>query len=359
MQFFIELLQIALDNRKTLSKIPSEEDWQTVYRIANQQAVLGIIFTAIEKEKQNNGTAFLPMELFYEWMGSVLQTEAQNNRLNNAAEYLTKIFQNSGFRSCVLKGQGIARLYPLPERRMPGDIDLWVEGVRNKVLSFLEENSFGIGHVVIHHVDAQIIDGIISEIHFKPVYACNPYLHYRLQKFFKKNADAQFSNYDEELGFSNPTLSFNAVYILSHIYMHFLYEGIGLRQIVDYYYVLIHLSPSELELARMNIKKVGLYKFAGAITYILEEICGMDSSLLVAKTDKKRGSLLLDEIMKSGNFGKFDDRLSGRDEKDLINFNLVALKRQLRFFRYYPIDVLSIPFFKVGHWCWRICKGYL
>ena len=236
---------------------------------------------------------------------------------------------------------------------------MWVEGGRERVLKFLKENFFGLGKVVIHHVDARIIDGVETEIHFIPVYACNPFIHRRLQCFFKLYADEQFSNIDTELGFSYPTLRFNAVYILAHIYMHFLYEGIGLRQIVDYYYVLKNLDDEGRNQATSDIKKVGLLKFAGAVMFVLQRVCGMDDGSLVTRADDKRGELLLNEIMRSGNFGKFDDRLKNRKEEDLIRFNLVALKRQLRFFRYYPMDIISIPFFKVWHWCWRKSKGYL
>ena len=359
MDFFVELIQIALGIRSSLSTVPLEDDWQKAYRLAEKQALMGLLFSAIEKLNEKDKTAMPPMSLFYQWTGLVLNTETQNKRLNEAAEHLTRIFKNGGLRCCVLKGQGIARLYPQPLRRQPGDIDLWVEGGRERVLKFLKENFFGLGKVVIHHVDARIIDGVETEIHFIPVYACNPFIHRRLQCFFKLYADEQFSNIDTELGFSYPTLRFNAVYILAHIYMHFLYEGIGLRQIVDYYYVLKNLDDEGRNQATSDIKKVGLLKFAGAVMFVLQRVCGMDDGSLVTRADDKRGELLLNEIMRSGNFGKFDDRLKNRKEEDLIRFNLVALKRQLRFFRYYPMDIISIPFFKVWHWCWRKSKGYL
>ena len=356
MQLFFELLQVALDTRLCLTRVPTKEEWLEVYDMASKQAVVGMMISGIEQLPSEQKP---PQEILLQWIGEGIMIENQNKQLDNAAEHLTRIFKKGGLRSCVLKGQGIARLYPQPERRQSGDIDLWVDGGRKKVLSFLKNNFLGTGHVVIHHVDARIIDGVDTEIHFKPVFACNPFLHNRLQKFFKGQADAQFSNCDKTLGFSYPTLRFNAVYILSHIYMHFLYEGIGIRQIIDYYYVLSHLSEEGKKQARIDIKSVGLNKIAGAVSYVLEKACGMDGSLAVAKMDEKRGLLLLNEIMKGGNFGKFDNRLSGRDEKDLISFNLVALKRQIRFLRYFPMDVLSIPFFKVAHWGWRIWKGYL
>ncbi len=356
MQLFFELLQVALGARLCLSNVPTEEEWSEAYDMASKQAVVGMMISGIEKLPSEQKPS---QEILLQWIGEVMQIERQNKQLDYAAEHLTRIFKTGGFRSCVLKGQGIARLYPQPERRQSGDIDLWVEGGRDKVLKYLKQNLLGTGQVVIHHVDAYIIEGVQSEIHFKPVFACNPILHHRLQKFFKKNADSQFSNYDEKLGFSYPTLRFNAVYILAHIYMHFLYEGIGLRQIVDYYYVLKNLDDEGKRQAASDIKKVGLLKFAGAVMFVLQKVCGMDDNSMVTKPDDKRGTLLLDEIMVGGNFGKYDDRLKSRDEKNLVLFNLVSLRRQLRFLRYYPMDIISIPFFKVWHWCWRKCKGYL
>ena len=359
MRLFVELIQVALGLRKSLSTVPLKEDWQEAYLLAEKHALVGLLFSANEKLNEQNKTYMPPMPLFYQWMGETLQIENRNKEVNYAAEQLTRIFKGGGLRSCVLKGQGIARLYPKPERRQSGDIDLWVEGGREKVLKFLKGSYLDIGHVVIHHVDARIIDGVETEIHFIPVYACNPFLHHRLQRFFKLYADEQFSNIDKELGFAYPTLSFNAVYVLAHIYMHFLYEGIGLRQIVDYYYVLKNLDVEGKKQATSYIKQVGLLRFAGAVMFVLQRVCGMDDGSLVTRPDDKRGELLLNEIMRSGNFGKYDERLKNRKEEDLIRFNLVALKRQLRFLKYYPMDIISIPFFKVWHWCWRKCKGYL
>lgn len=357
--FFFELIQIALGVRTTYSKEPANADWNEAYQMAVKHALVGLCFTAVEKLNRDNEALKPPMPLFYQWMGDVLQIEAQNKALDLAAARLTRIFKTGGLRSCVLKGQGIARLYPCPERRQPGDIDLWVEGGRKKVLKFLKDNFFGIGDVVIHHVDTHIVEGVESEIHFIPVYVHNPLIHTKLQRYFKDKAEEQFSNMDEQLGFAYPTLAFNAVYILAHIYMHFLYEGIGLRQIIDYYNVVNCMSENERNIARTDISKAGLIKFAGAVMYVLGNVCGMSETHFIALPDKKRGSLLLEEILVSGNFGKYDERLLGRNVNNLVQFNYIALKRQMKFIRYFPLDVISIPFFKVGHWCWRKINGYV
>ena len=356
---FFELIQIALGNRSELSNIPSEQEWEEVYLMAEKQALVGLLLSAIEVLNHKGHNVKPPQMLFLQILGEVLQIEPENKKVDEAAALLTRLFKDGGYRTCVLKGQGIARLYPQPYRRQPGDVDLWVEGGRDKILKFVTNSYWGIGHVVIHHVDVRVIDGVATEIHFIPCYSCNPMLHWKLQRFFKRHSDKQFSNFDKTVGFAYPTLRFNAVYLLSHIYMHFLYEGIGLRQMVDYYYVLKNLNEEDRRQATADIKEVGLLKFAGAVMFVLQRVCGMDDNSLVTKPDDKRGELLSDEIMRSGNFGKYDDRLKNRDDKNLVLFNLVALKRQLRFLRYYPMDIISIPFFKVWHWCWRKTKGYL
>lgn len=354
-----ELIQIALGERNSLSYSPSEEEWQEVDWMAEKQTLIGLVFSAVEKLNEKNNTVIAPMSLYYQWVSDSLQIDNYNKEINNAAKQLTNIFKNGGLRSCILKGQGIAQLYPKPERRQPGDVDIWVEGGREKVLKFLKDNSIETEKVVIHHVDAHIIEGVDTEIHFMPGYTWNPFLHRKLQRFFHQQANEQFSNFDNKLGFAYPTSRFNAVYILSHIYMHYLFEGVGLRQIIDYYYVLKNMTQEEREQAARDICQVGLKKFAGAVMYVLKVVCSMNKSMYIVDPDTKKGSLLLDEIMRGGNMGSYDVALANRKEGHRIQNNLVTLRRQLRFLRHYPMDIISIPFWKAWHWLWRLYKGYL
>lgn len=215
MSLFVEFVQVALGTRTVLSRIPLDNDGQQIYDTAATQSLVGIVLSGIEKLRAKGFEVNVPKVLLLQWIGEVQMIEQRNNKLNEAAEHLTRIIKNGGLRCCVLKGQGVATLYPQSLLRQPGDIDLWVEGGRERVLKFLKDSYFGLGKVVIHHVDARIFDGVETEIHYIPVYACNPFLHHRLQRFFRQHAEEQFSNIDKELGFAYPTLRFNAVYIVS------------------------------------------------------------------------------------------------------------------------------------------------
>lgn len=356
---FKELLVIALGCKENLSSSPSEFEWKEAYQQAEMQALVGILFNAIEKLNKDDKSYLPPMPLFYQWMGYVLQIESRNEVLKRETAHLYSIIKGDGLRCCILKGQGIACLYPNDLRRQSGDIDIWVEGGRGKVLKYLKGNCFGLGQIVIHHVDARIIDDVETEVHYIPCYTYNPFLHHKLQRFFNKLSNEQFDNFDPKLGFAHPTSRFNAVYILSHIFMHFLYEGVGLRQLIDYYYVIISLNAEEREKVAKDINEVGLKQFAGAVMYVLLEICDIDRSLLICKPESKRGELLKNEILKGGNFGKYDKRFENRDIDNLIMNGYTSLKRQLTFIKYYPLDILCLPVWKVWHLCWRFFKGYL
>ena len=359
MFFFVELIQIALGIRSSISSVPLEEDWQKVYQLAERQALMGLLFSAIEKLNEKDKTAMPPMSLFYQWTGLVLNTETQNKRLNEAAEHLTRIFKNGGLRCCVLKGQGIARLYSQPLRRQPGDIDLWVEGGREKVLQFLKSSCLKTGTVVIHHVDTSIIDGVETEVHFLPSYSYNYLRYVKYKKYFKEEAKLQFDHFDEQVGFAYPTNRFNAVYLMMHIFSHVFHEGIGLRQLMDYYFVLIHLTDEERKWAYGKLKWLGLGKVTSAVMYVMKAVFLMDDKYLLCSPSDKTGKYLLEEIIAGGNFGKFGEQYESAHSGSSFNLYLKNLKRLGKVYSLCPSEVLWAPIWKPCHLIWRKWKGYV
>jgi len=354
-----ELIKIALGQKSSLSRIPSDNDWNDIFQFAVKQSLVGVLFSAVERLNAKDASVKPPMSLFYQWLGEVTRIEEQNRMLNTSSTELYKLFRDKGKRSCVLKGQGVAMLYPEPLRRQSGDIDLWVEGKRKETLRFLEENGYEIDSVVYHHADADILPGVEAEIHFLPCWTYNQIIEHRLQQYFREHAEEQFAHYDEKVGFAYPTLSFQAVQCLSHIYVHFLFEGVGMRQIIDCYYILSAMSDDERKNAMADIKHIGMQKFTSAVMYVLEKCCGMEAERLICQPEKKVGELLLDEIILTGNFGQYDTRYGEHVSDNIISETLRKYRRQIRFVRYYPLDVLTIPCWKLVHRMWRKLHGYL
>ena len=227
-----------------MSMVVAKIDWRQLYTFASRQALLGFCFDGIErltKEfseelKQN------PMErdLLMTWMGASQQIRRQNMKVNAVAGKLYSKFREDGLRCCILKGQGNALMYPNAYSRNPGDIDVWVNASREQITEYAKKH-FELGDDIRYQHIETSVDGVPVELHFFPCTMNNPIYNARLQKWFKRNVDLQCSNVvslPDGIGeIAIPTTAFNVIYQLTHLYHHFFDEGIGMRQIIDYYYV--------------------------------------------------------------------------------------------------------------------------
>lgn len=157
-----------------------------------------------------------------------------------------------------------------------------------------------------------------------------------------------------------PTMSFNVIYILSHLYRHVFTEGIGLRQLIDYYFVLVKSEEGRvknLTALQRELKYLGLWKFAGAVMYVLHEALGLPEAKMIAPIDVNEGRFLLAEIMQGGNFGQYDTRLGSKENEGKLQRYLRMSLRNLRFARHYPTEALSEPLFRTWFAVWKKIHG--
>ena len=355
---FFQLLRLAIGSSDVIPQIQKDE-WKEIYEMSKKQSLLAVVFDGVQKMsdavKEKGESVEMDVDQLLTWMGKCKQIEKRNFQLNEAVGKVSDWFLKKGFRSCILKGQANALMYPNPLHRTPGDIDIWVSGKPSEVIRFVhsiapkEKASY-------HHIDFPAIKGIPVEVHYRPCYLQNPLHNHRLQRFFVDKADEQFS-YVVDIDGSKvavPTASFNAVYQLVHIYNHLFQEGIGLRQIVDYYFVVKGLSQMNADFSALQreLKLLGLWKFAGAMMYVLHEVLGLSENKMIAPMDVKRGRLLLNEILQGGNFGQYDKRYSF--DKCAFGHNMQRLYRDMRLVWYYPAEALSEPIFRTWHFFWRL-----
>ena len=180
-----------------------------------------------------------------------------------------------------------------------------------------------------------------------------------MQQFFKEKANDQYSNFDNKLGFAHTTIDFDLVYSIVHIYRHIFSEGIGLRQLVDYYYILQKSSLEQRKEAFEVLRSLKMKSFVGGIMCILTTCFGMKEEYMLCPVNEKHGKFLLSEIMTAGNFGQYDERTKRVDVEKRFTRGIVQFKKNLRFVSYYPSEVLCSPSWKLWHWCWRKQHGYL
>ena len=248
---FFAFLKYCLESKENMSRVVAVMDWQMLYSFASNQALLGLCFEGIERLgeeypeelKQNP----IGRELLMTWMGKAQQIRRQNMKVNAVASKLFSMLREDGVRCCILKGQGNALMYPNPYSRTPGDIDVWVNASRERIMEYAQKK-FELGDDIrLQHLETSL-DGVPVELHFFPCSMNNPIYHARLQKWFKRNADLLCSHIvglpDGAGDIAIPTTAFNVVYQLTHLYHHFFDEGIGMRQIIDYFLVVNDFSKN-------------------------------------------------------------------------------------------------------------------
>ena len=272
---------------------------------------------------------------------------------------LFSMLNKDGLRCCVLKGQGNALMYPNPYSRTPGDVDVWIDASRERIMEDAQKK-FELGdNIRLQHLETSL-DGVPVELHFFPCSMNNPIYHARLQKWFRRNADLQCSHIvglpDGAGDIAIPISAFNVVYQLCHLYHHFFDEGIGMRQIIDYYYVvsMLNVNCEMLTWSPKDLKHLGLWKFAGAVMYVLHEILGLPEEKMIAPIDEKRGKLLLSEILNGGNFGQHFTKYGGFTHQSMGKKYFLKIWRNMHFVRYYPAEALSEPIFRTWHFFWRM-----
>ena len=152
-----------------------------------------------------------------------------------------------------------------------------------------------------------------------------------------------------------PNNAFNRIYILVHIYRHLFAEGIGLKQLLDYYFVLQQgFTEVEREETLHTLRSLGMIRFTRAVMWVLQEVYGLPDRYLLTSPDEEEGRFLLSEIMLAGNFGQHDERLQRAEGEGTFRWGLRKVMRNFRFVRSYPSEVLWSPLFKVWHLFWRM-----
>ena len=362
---FFELILVALEGRISHPHNLPKAAWEAILSISQRQAVAGVVFSAIEQLSEKGQS--IPKSLLFEWLGLNEQIKQRNLLLNLRCKALERLLSEEGFRCCVLKGQGTALYYKNPMCRQSGDIDVWVtkdgggktEEIRREIVRLAKEKGYHVGHVDIKHSDIDFFEDVPVEVHFMPSWMFSPFKNRRLQRFFEEKLDKQFNNYDASVGFTHTTLDFDLVFSLVHIYRHVFEGGIGLRQLLDYYYILIHSNEEQRDEAYKVLKELGMSAFAGGIMWVLKECFAMNDNYFFCGANESHGKFLFSEILRAGNFGHYDTRYQFLGKEKRFHNGIINIKRNIHYLSYYPSEVLWSPIRKVWHWCWRKWKGYL
>lgn len=356
---FFELIRVSLGTQSSLSRQPSSREWGKLYKLAEKQSLLGVCFAGLQNLGADADEGYarigVPEEVYFQWVGMAAQIQQRNEEVNQQCIELQMRLAAEGFRSCVLKGQGVAKLYgkQLCPLRQSGDIDIWMDGGFEKVNAWVQVVA-PTKIVNQHHVALKVFEDTEVEAHYHPINMTNPCRQRLMKAFIKSHEDECLSIVDDGQ-LHVPTREFNLVFLMAHIFHHLFTEGVGLRQVMDYYFAV--RTEGLNDTARKTVHDLGLDRFASALMWVLGFVFGLPEDEMIWQPCENDGRFLLDEILLSGNFGKQDKRQTRLYKSKWKSFWMIHMKT-FRFWRFDHWAWLWSPIERVRGYLWRRLNGY-
>lgn len=371
---FFLILQFTIGENVRLTHSLSHDEWEEMFDLAKKQALLGLAFEGVKKlpkEQWPQG------DIVLKWTMATEQIKRQNLRTTNVCLRLNDILAKEGFDTCILKGQANHVYYDsmidgvsLGMQRVCGDVDAWIwpkEKMQHPVKSIIDYCQRKNILISLCHLHAEVkpIGGVPIEIHFRPSFLNTPWRNRYFQKVFK-SAVFENSKIDDIGIVKKLRVDYDLIFQMNHIYRHLLDEGVGLRQVFDFYVLLKDYNKERIVrkelMGKEEIMKIisscGMKRFATALMFVLKDIFHVGNDELICGISEKDGLVLLNEIMMAGNFGHYDIRMNDIEvRKGKLSFQLQRASRRfmrnLRFLSSYPEEVICEPFARVYHFVWR------
>lgn len=384
---FFELIQVAICHRDSLSRVPTAAEWNALYSLSVKQAVAGVCFCGVQRLPKEQ-IVEMPVLLKMQWFALAESVKQRNDLMNRRCVEVQRILAKEGMESCIIKGQGVARLYDFNDNdnvnlndklgayRQSGDIDIYVPCGMDKALRWCRKRY---GDVEFDYINAHVpvFKDVEVELHWRLQSMTNLFKNRKLQRWLEREETKEMILGGEvylkhsETKITVPTLEFNAFYLMLHCYNHEFSSGLGLRQLMDYYFLLQnlnlgsnlnlnnlsadvrHVSDRGLNLSIIELfHEFGMERFVGAVMWIMQEVFGLERERMLCEPDEKEGLYILAEVMAGGNFGHHDERIR-KVSKGKWQSVFATLQHAMHVLRRYPSEVLWMPVWMVYHFIWK------
>ena len=348
---FFNILKSALwglDDRLDASSL-SRDDVMAALRIAKAQTVLGMVANEV---MQTSSLSCLLNEADKAGLKRfVMSNLTTGQMLNNALINIVLELRKYGIEPVLLKGQGVAKYYSMPELRQCGDIDVYV-GQDNfaKACEVIGEMSSPEDHQgdipSLKHFHTRIGHAFIEIHRYTDVYWPKRY-----DRVYQKISDAGMHSDLVPLDFAgvpvmSPSVDFNVFFIFNHFWHHFIADGVGLRQLCDWVR-LMHANHGKINLDYLSdvLGKMRLMKEWQVFGYIAVNTLGLpaDEMPFYEPKYKKTAEKVLELIMLEGNFG-MENRKDYKRPKGYVAGKWYSFKRRfgrnLRVLSIFPMESL-------------------
>ena len=304
----LELLEVGLWEKTALFSVSEEICPNKVYALAQEQSVVGLLASGLEKVHNVRPHQKLALVI----AGEILQLEQRNKAMNAFIASLIEKMRTADIYTLLVKGQGIAQCYEKPLWRACGDVDLFLsEDNYVKAKAFLLPMATSVEEEFVREKHlGMTIDGWVVE------------LHGHLYSGLSSRVDKELDRLQEDTFYGGQVRSWmnektqvfllaaenDAFYVFTHILQHFYKGGIGLRQICDWCRLLsIYKESINRDMLEQRIRRAGLISEWKAFGALAIEYLGMPVEAMPFYSDsakwKKKAKRIMEFVMMSGNFG--------------------------------------------------------
>ena len=307
-QAFFALVKAGLWEKDIRLSQYGDIDFKVVYRLEEEQAVVGLIAAGIEHVVD----AKIPQEVVLQFVGTTLQIEQRNTSMNKFIVVMMDELREAGVESVLVKGQGIAQSYERPMWRSCGDVDL-----------LLNEENYEKGKLLIEKIAKKdskeysfnkeyqtTINGWTVELHGSLRSGLSAAFNRGVDEVQRDICDKHNVRYwvCEGNQIPLPEVNDDVLVIFTHFIKHFYKGELGIRQICDWCRLLwTYRETIDARLLEIRLKKMGLlaqWKGFGAfaVNYL-----GMPIEALPLYSSSKKWNRKANKIcsfvLKVGNFG--------------------------------------------------------
>lgn len=335
---FWELLQCGIRNSTpdiTLFGSLTAGEWEDIYGLVRKHAVIGVTFPVLEK---------LPVELkpgrklYLKWCGMALQIRNSNQRMNKAFNDLNRWFGQVGIYPILMKGLGVAALYPQPLLRMAGDIDIYIlKQDYIVVVDMIRKAGFRLKQTAEH--DEFVFQGVQVELH---TYTS----HYGS---ILENAQRVDFISDGISTYRTPSAEANALLLIKHPAKHMFTSGSAIRHLCDWaLFLQQNHDRISFDALEANLKSEGFERFAMTFTSLAVGYLGLSRTAVcqdwLDKSKKKQEDVLLNDLMEKGDCGISD--WNHRLSMGKLSFSWMACCEWVKYYgrTYFRLMKLSVLF---------------
>ena len=344
---FLALVRAGLWEKEVQLLPYGEIDFNEVYRLAQEQSVVGLLATGLEHVVDVK----VPQQLALTIAGEVLQLEQRNRAMNAFVAELIEKLRKADVYAVLVKGQGIAQCYERPLWRASGDVDLMLNRENFQIgFELLKKNAILTSKDKVKNrerlnAEFQLNEWVVElhgTLHANLSSKMDDVIDFVQQEVFDDGKVRTWHNGKNDI--SIPASNEDVIFVFSHILQHFFLGGIGLRQLCDLSRLLwISRDSIDKDLLYRRLQKMGVVSEWKVFVTLMVKHLGLPTVLtpLYESGYEKKAEMAMNYILEVGNFGHNRDS-SYLKEKSSIkrksNILLHQMKDSMKLAQIFPTD---------------------